>query len=384
VRVLHLIETGGPGGAERVLLAVAGSLGDGYRSVVGLARGGWLAGQVRAAGLDLVDLGGRGDLGTLGALLRLIRRRRIRVVHAHEFYMALLATAAGALTGVPAVCTVHGKHYYPDRRRRRLLYRLAARRAARVVAVSGELRAFFCGVTGVARDAVQVVYNGIDVAAYAGVRGDPSRRVGLGIPADALVVGSIGNLYAVKGHACLLRAAALLRDRGGDPHVVILGRGEQREPLLALADTLGLSSRLHLPGFREDAASYLGAMDMFALPSQSEGMPLSLLEAMAAGLPVVASAVGGVPEALEDGRTGLLVSPADPVALAAALHRLAANPALAGELGLAAQAEVRRRFSVDAMVSAYREIYRDACHRRAPAAPSNAVGPLGPERWGVH
>jgi glycosyltransferase involved in cell wall biosynthesis len=374
--VLHLIETGGPGGAERMLLTLADRLAAG-RSVIGLIRGGWLETQAAAAGIPCVRLKGPGrrDPGILAELVRVIRRERIGVVHAHEFYMSLLAAAASLLTRVPAVCTVHGKHYYPDRRRRRWLYRLAAARA-QMVAVSHELADYFCATTGVRRARVRVVHNGIDVSRYAAVPRDRGLAETLGIPRDAFVVGTLGNLYPVKGHADLVRALGLLRERCPRMHLVMLGRGEMREPLLSLAASLRVPHRLHLAGFREDAAAWLGVMDAFAMPSLSEGMPLSLLEAMAAGLPIAATRVGGVPEALEDGRTGLLVPPGDPRALAGALARIAEEPVWSRDLGRAAQRHVREHFALDAMVRQYQETY-DRTGRSARSAPAAAVGHAG-------
>jgi glycosyltransferase involved in cell wall biosynthesis len=373
--VLHLIETGGPGGAERMLLTLADRLATG-RSVIGVVRGGWLETRAGAAGLPCVRLTGPGrrDPGILVEMLRVIRRERIGVLHAHEFYMSVLATAASLVTGVPVVCTVHGKHYYPDRRRRRWLYRLTAARA-RMVAVSRDLADYFCARTGVRPGRVRVVHNGIDASHYAATSRDRGLAGTLGIPGDAFVVGTLGNLYPVKGHPDLVRALGILRERCPRMHLLVLGRGEMREPLLALAAALGVSDRLHLAGFREDAAECLGVMDAFALPSRSEGMPLSLLEAMAAGLPIVATRVGGVPEALEDGRTGLLVPPGDPEALAGALAAVAEQPARAWDLGRAAQRHVRDHFSVEAMVRQYQDMYDRP--GRAAGAPAAAVGHAG-------
>jgi glycosyltransferase involved in cell wall biosynthesis len=245
-----------------------------------------------------------------------------------------------------------------------------------MAAVSGELADYFCATTGVRRARVRVVYNGIDAPRYAAPPRDPGLAERLGIPRGAFVVGALGNLYPVKGHADLVRALGLLRERCPRMHVVLLGRGETREPLLTLAASLGVADRLHLAGFREDAAACLGVMDAFAMPSLSEGMPLSLLEAMAAALPIVATRVGGVPEAVEDGRTGLLIPPGDPPALGGALARIAEAPAWATDLGRAAQHHVREHFSLDAMVRQYQEMYDGSGPTPRPASAA-AVHPAG-------
>ena len=162
-RVLQLIETGGPGGAERMLLDLSRHLGTWYDVEVGLLKSGWLETQVVALGLPCAAIRGHGagDLGVVAGLIEVVRTRRISLMHAHEFYMAAVGAAVSRLTGIPLVVTVHGKGYYPDKRRRRLLYRLIAAQAARMVAVCRDLAEFFCRTTGTPGPRVEVVYNGM-------------------------------------------------------------------------------------------------------------------------------------------------------------------------------------------------------------------------------
>jgi glycosyltransferase involved in cell wall biosynthesis len=225
-----------------------------------------------------------------------------------------------------------------------------------IVAVAEDLAAFLTGA-GFPRGAIRVIQNGIPVPERPTWPGAPERRAEsrrrLGIPTDGPLLVAVGNLYPVKDHATLLRATA----RIDGARVAIAGRGEEEKRLRNLADELDLGNRLNLLGLRDDVGEVLATADLFVHPSLSEGLPLAILEAMAAGLPIVATRVGGVPHALDDGRAGLLVPPGDPPALEAALRALLQEPARAAELGRAAHARARSVYSLAAMTDRYLEIY---------------------------
>jgi glycosyltransferase involved in cell wall biosynthesis len=184
-------------------------------------------------------------------------------------------------------------------------------------------------------------------------------RSALGLPADGALLVAVGNLYPVKDHATLLRAAARL----DGARVAIAGRGGEEANLRRLAEELGLAPRLHLLGVRDDVERVLAAADVFVQCSRSEGLPLSLLEAMAASRPVVVTRVGGMPDAVLDGEAGCVVPPGDPAALAAAIAQLLADRDRAAALGRAARARAEAEFSVEAMLERYRALYA-----RAPSA----------------
>lgn len=363
--VLHLIETGGPGGAEHMLLGMTRHLGDSFHSTVGLLKSGWLENQVRQRNLAHVRIqgGAWGDLGCIRQLARVVNTSGIKVMHSHEFYMNVLGAAVSRLTGVPLIATIHGKNYYPDKRRRRLLYRWVASSAAAVVTVSEDLRAFFCRTTGVTPSRVTVVYNGIDTALWGPAVSDPNLRAQCSIPEEAVVVGAIGNLYPVKGHIDLVRALPLIKAECPTIHVVILGRGDERDLLEREAASLGVGDRLHLVGFQEDARRWLNIMDCFVMPSLSEGMPLSLLEAMSAQLPVVVTGVGGIPEVVTHGESGWLVPPHQPDVLAKTIIHVVSNPSLSRSIAARARTRIETRFSARAMACAYGELYRQSSNR---------------------
>ena len=359
--ILHLIETGGPGGAERIFLDLGEHLDTRYDSIIGLLKAGWLSSQAMMRGLRLVMIDARslGDLGILARLVRLIRQYEVALIHAHEFYMSGIGALASRLTGVPLVITVHGKGYYPERRRRRMIYRLAAAQAKGVVAVSQDLREFFCRTVGFPEKDVRIIYNGIQCRPFSHMMRDPLLLESAGIPTDATIIGTVGNLYLVKGHVYLIRAARIILQYHPDVHVVILGRGAEESVLRAEAKALGIDDRIHLLGYREDASRWLAAMNVFTLPSLSEGLPLSLLEAMAAGVPAVVTDVGGMPEIVRDGETGLIVPARNPEAMAKQILHLLDDSSLAATLAAAGQKEVRQRFSLDAMLEQYASLYQE-------------------------
>jgi glycosyltransferase involved in cell wall biosynthesis len=168
---------------------------------------------------------------------------------------------------------------------------------------------------------------------------------------------AVGNLYPVKGHDVLVRALGSIQS--DHPwKLAIAGRGEEEGRLRALARETGIADRVHLLGYRADVGDILAAADIFAMPSLSEGLPLALIEALFAGKAVLASAVGGIPDALEDGREGLLVSPGEPDALATALHRLLDSPGLREQLGASAQRRAEAEFTTARMTARYEAIYR--------------------------
>jgi glycosyltransferase involved in cell wall biosynthesis len=184
-------------------------------------------------------------------------------------------------------------------------------------------------------------------------------RAGFGIPPHAPVVGTVGRLSEVKRQDVLLKAFARLQLPEVAPHLIIVGDGPLKDDLQQLAVALGVEDRVHFAGYQAHPERYLGAMNVFALTSRSEGMPLAILEAGAAGIPVVASRVGGVPELIQDGMTGLMFESGNDVALAARLTELLADPALMRRMGKAALDCVRSGFDLSVMAENYQRHYVD-------------------------
>jgi len=360
-RIALALESSGPGGAENVVLRLAAGLrAAGDEPVIVTMRPGWMTERAEAEGFELWLAPQAPGLapGFIPSFARRLRRGGIECLHSHEFAMNVYGGAAARALGIPSVATIHGRNWATGSRRRGLAYRALRRVGMRIVAVSHDLAAFLAAGLPLPRDAITVVHNGIplpppgDEAERAAARRET--RAALGVPATAPLLLAVGNLYPVKDHATLLRAAATL----AGVHLAIAGRGEEEAKLRALAAELGLGPRLHLLGLRDDVPRLHGAADVFVQPSRSEGLPLAILEAMGAGLPVVATRVGGVHEAVLEGETGRLVAPGDPDALAAALRPLLEAPALRARLGRAGAERAEREFSLRAMTEAYRALYR--------------------------
>lgn len=308
------------------------------------------------------------DLITLWRLFTLFRKERPAVVHTHTSKAGALGRLAAWLAGVPVVIhTPHGHIFYGH------FGRLASRLFLRIEQILARGTTGLIALTEAERDEhlacrvgkteqFSVAPSGIDLARFreAASEGLRARPPGFDCPSEAFVIGSVGWLTEVKGHRFLIEAFAKLKPLHPNLHLVIVGSGGLRAAYLALADRLGLHGSVHLLGERQDVPECLAGMDLFVLPSLNEGMGRALIEAMAAGLPVVASRVGGVPAIVEDRRTGLLVPAGDAGALASALEELVQKPEWAKELGLAASRSIGERFSSEAMVRAIESAYDKA------------------------
>jgi len=371
VRVLHLVATLLPGGSEFSVLRLAAAP-DTTRYLVRVA---WLRGEplladeFRAAGIEVVRFGMRGkfDPGCLLRLRRYIARERIDIVHTHmdlaDFYGAL----AGRLGGARAV--VATKHAPDEFRTRRtwkrypflLLERLAYEMDDAVIVVSEGLRTFLEKVERLPRRKMVVIGHGIEATSYPATRAEARRA--LGLPAHGPLIGAVGRLSPEKGQVVLLRALPAILAAFPRAACVVAGEGPARAQLEAETRRLGIGDRVVLLGFRRDVPRVLAALDLFVQPSIYEGFGLSLLEAMAAGLPVVASRVGGIPEVVEDGRTGLLVPSQDPAALAAAIVRLLGDAEGAQRLGESAANHARERYSLSRVAERVDDLYRNILAR---------------------
>jgi glycosyltransferase involved in cell wall biosynthesis len=244
---------------------------------------------------------------------------------------------------------------------RRCLYHVANA----VFTVSAELREFYCRETGFPPERMRVIPNGVDVQRIdeASQSGRHGVREDLGIASNDFVVGTVARLDATKDTITLARAFARLPRHAGIK-LLIVGDGNERARLERFAAESGLTSAIIFTGARNDVPRLLGAMNVFALPSLSEGMPITVLEAMAARLPVVATNVGALPELVEEGATGFLVTPQQDAAMAERLMRFYADRELAEAFGVSARGKVERDFSLDLMLRRYADIYLSVLQKK--------------------
>ena len=370
LRVTHVVLSLDFGGLERVVLSLAkASRGLGQDvALLCLERTGTLAPQVEAMGVPLACVAKPPGLRweTADRVREVLRRFRPDVVHTHQMAALLYAGRAARRERVPVVHTEHANvaarraKSWARRLRTGLLWRYAGRYADRFCGVSRDVVAAAAAYGTIRRRKLAHVPNGIDTAVFAAAEADrPAARAALGIAPDAPVVGTVGRLAEVKQQGVLIRAFAQVLPAFPAARLVLVGDGPLWAELEELAGSLGLGGAVLFAGYRPNPERYLAAMDVFVLPSRAEAMPLVIPEAWAAGRPVVATRVGGIPELIEDGKTGLLVEPGDVGGLAVRLRQLLADPPLARALGRAGRESARTKYDVTAMAGAYDRTYRE-------------------------
>lgn len=364
LRVLVLIKGLGVGGAERLLERAIPYLDrqrHTYQVAYLLPWKDALVPAFERAGIPVHCLGMRrvADWGVVGRLVSLLRRERVDLVHTHLPLAGVLARLARRRGGVRWL--VYTEHNLPSRYRLLTRQLNAATYAANdaVIAVSQEVAGRVARYGRRGRPRLVTIPNAIDadeLAAQAATRETVCRE--FGFPPDARVVVHVANLVPKKGHRYLLAAARRVLDREPRARFLLVGLGPLARRLTAESRRLGLNGQVVFAGFRPDAVALMGGADLVVLPSVHEGLPLTLLEAMALGRPVVASRVGGVPEVVTSGETGVLVEPMDVDALAAQILALLGDPALRERLGEGARRQVRRRYGMAQMVAAVEDVYR--------------------------
>ncbi len=363
MKIALLLETDGPGGTETMVQDLALGLLDRGLSVVPVLpnrKVGWLHDRFEQLGLPPVEFSLRSgrDLFAPLRLARLLRELEVDVAHSHEFTMGVVGTAAARLLRIPVVITMHGGEYFAGAGRRRWALRWAVGAATAIAAVSPESARTTEEILGVSPGTVRVVPNGRRFTVGCRKRG----RAALGLGEETHVILSVGSLYPVKGHDVLIRAFARLAGSGARSDLILavagqeVGRGRE---FMALADTLGVASQVLFLGHREDVSDILAGADLFVLPSRSEGLPLALLEAMAAGKPIVASAVGGIPSVSRHQHEALLVPPDNVGALAGALHEVLSDPTGSLEMGVRARARALELYTAEAMTNRYIDLYHE-------------------------
>jgi glycosyltransferase involved in cell wall biosynthesis len=373
-RILWLTKGLGRGGAERLLVSAAKRLDRSWFELEVAYLLPWkdaLVPELQRLGVPVHCLGGSGafDMRWIPRLRRLVQRGRFNLVHTHTPYVALGARTLSTRR-LRIVHTEHNtwQHYrFPTRWANRLTYP----RNSAVIAVSHAVAASIRPVP-IARTwpSVRVIHHGAELSASCPSTPEARERarVALGLPERGLVVGTVGNFTPKKDHRTLLEATAraTLHHRGF--RLVLVGSGPLERELRDAARSLGLMDRVVFTGSRDDVAELLPAFDVFALSSRYEGLSISLLEAMAAGLPCVATSVGGVPEVVTDGEEGLLVPARDPAALGDALSILLHNPEFRNAAGARA-VQTARGFDMTRAVRRIEEVYREALQLRRESLP---------------
>jgi sugar transferase (PEP-CTERM/EpsH1 system associated) len=366
VRILHVLTYLGLGGTELAALRIIGNLDPRYfeNLVCGVRGFDAQVAKSRWPGIDVIVPSQKGGTPSISALslLKVIKDCKPDIVHSRN-WGAIESVPAAWFAKVPRV--IHSEHGYemdtltklPVRRRifRRAVYGLADA----IFTVTGELRNFHARQAWVSPDRIRVISNGVDTEAFI-PKPYLKRSIcdQMQVPSGRFVIGSLGRMVPIKNHEAILRAAETLLQNGCNIHILLVGSGPelQRHKEYVKSST-ALTGRVTFLGATEATAEALNAMDVFVLPSFSEGMSNTLLEAMACGLAVAATRVGGNPEVVEEGRSGLLFAPGNVDELADCLRRLQQDHDLRTRLGEAARRRILERFDLKRMVKEYSDLY---------------------------
>ena len=373
--VVHVIGSLNVGGAERsVINYLEAADREQFRhTVVCLAARGDLASRVEALDVPIQVIRVKMSRGPwdLMRLARWMRRQDVAVVHSHLYYGSLWGRLAGIVAGVPVmVATEHGKELWKNRFQIWLGRRLA-HRTCRIITVAEDGKKLRVEREGIPASKMTVIANGVplpDLSQHDRDRAEA--RCELGLAEDGPVIGTVGRTVEAKGYGTLLTAMEELSHRESAPTWLLVGDGPERESLLTRAAERGLADRIVAPGKRQDIARLLAAMDVFVMPSIREGLPVALLEAMAAARPCVVTDVGGMPEALAEGPCGVIVPSEDPGRLAQAIGGMLDEPARARSLGEAARRCAEQRFSNQTVARRIEGIYQDCLDRGEGGGPS--------------
>ncbi|MFQ5753426.1 MAG: glycosyltransferase [bacterium] len=366
INILHLVNGFAIGGAESKLLELVRCTDKkNYRLVVcSVGQGGPLQKEFEKLGVKVIVFRKKFsfDFSLVFKVARLIREERIDIVQTTLLYADLIGALAAKVAGVPIVISwetvSHGQNdCLRVNLRHKIAYRFAMKFVEKIVAVSDETRESIIENRGIQPSKLITIHYGVDLVRYNGANGFKKRKE-IGISDGEPVVGIVARLEEVKGHRYFIQAISQLIEGFPNMKCVLIGDGTLRKSLELQVENLNLKSNFCFLGFRKDVNSWLNAIDIFVLPSLSEGLPNVILEAMACKKPVVATAVGGIPEAIIDGVTGSLVPPQDSNALAQAIGRLLKNRKLAEEMGKKSRLRVEEKFSLQHEVSEFEKLYK--------------------------
>lgn len=379
IHVLHLIDGLTFGGAETLLRDLAaGQEKRGYRVTVGYSTPGPFVQELENKGLRLIHIPRLGlvDPFFLLRMVRLMRSDPPQVVHTHLFKSDFHGRLAARLAGVPVVIsTLHNNDVWANNFFMGRTYGATSRWADRLIAVSSEVKAFHLEKTAVPEGKVLVIENGVDVAAFDGYEKQAQAiRAEFGISPNASVLGIIGRLKPQKDLPTFLQAAVEILRARPDTRFLVVGDGPLLPELQAQAQALGLLPALVFTGMRKDVPAILASIDILVLSSLWEGLPVILLEAMAAARPVVSTAVDGIRGVALPEETALLVPTSSPSALAQACLQLIGDPQRARQMGAAGRGRVLENYSLDAMINRISALYVELLNAKGIA--TDSIHPL--------
>ncbi len=369
-RVLQVVLSLAPGGTERLVIELSKQLHAKHgMAVCCLDEPGAWASELTEIGIPVFSLerekGFSPELGR--RIAALASEQGADVLHCHHYSPFVYGAVARLWQPLRVVFTEHGRaHDGPPSWKRKFANQVFGRIPASIHAVSEDLKRHLVK-EGFAPDRIDVIYNGIDPGGRPTAAEREAARAALGCAPTELVIGAVGRLDPVKDLPTLLEAFARVTSAHATARLVLIGDGPERARLESLVHERDLGGRVSLAGYRRDVRALLPGLDLYVNSSIFEGVSLTILEAMAAGLPVVATAVGGTPEVVSDGVTGRLVPARQPMTLAHAISTLLSNQTMARSFATQGRARVEQRFSLNRMVQSYAAIYRGETARTCVA-----------------
>jgi glycosyltransferase involved in cell wall biosynthesis len=361
INILQCIATNEPGGAEVVVRDLARLFSkDGFNTTVSVAGGGWIAEELGRSNVSYEVRPYKPflDIRYMLHLIRLIRKNRIQIVHAHMSQMNLFCSLVGRLCRIPTIATIHGISNQFATKRQAAYCCIMERLASKVVLVSNHLLSLYDEAVGHPGAKRLAIYNGVDLAAFCG----KEKSIRMEEPYKIVMVGS---LLPIKDYLTMLEACKIMKAKGLRFSLKIVGDGPERKSLDGRIIDMGLEQEVEILGFRQDVSEILQSHDLYILSSTHEGFSISAIEAMATGLPVIATRCGGPEEIVVEGVTGMLVPPSDSKALAEAIQFITAHVETANAMGIAGRQRVEKEFSITKMQSCYAQLYRSLLPRHS-------------------
>ena len=360
--ILHVIDSDEPGGAEVVFVQLAAEMTRrGYRSLAVVPGAGWPAVQLQKRNVDYVTLHSKGAFNwrLIRQLVTIVKRNKIDIIQSHLLGSNVYCAIVGIITRTPVIATFHGaSDISPTERFRRIKAKVMQFGINQFVAVSGSLKEWLIESGMVPRSKTTVIHNGIDTMSFS-VEKSRQMLASLGIDENSKVVGTVGNMHAAKCYEDFVEMSRLVLDQVPNVHFVVAGNinAKIHEDLRTQAAKLGVRDQVHFMGFVDNVRLFLRGLDVFVLTSKSEGMSIATVEAMASGLPVVATRCGGPEEIIGYSQGGVLVDVGDMRTMARTVSAILDNPIMANRMGSDARKSIATSFSEAAMLRDYEVLY---------------------------
>lgn len=369
IRILHTIDTTGPGGAENVFLNLVKGLDrNKFEPVVAIRGPGWVCDELKKIGINPLFINSKGSFNFiyLRELIGIIRRNSIDIIQSHLLGSNFYCSLAGIICGVPVVSTFHGFVDINGKERfSEIKCKIINRGSEKLVFVSNMLKNFYLEKKDYSARKSVTIYNGIDCSVFKPQR-DDSIKNKLGLGPDNILVGAVGNIRPSKGYEYLLKAARLVVDKYPQFRFVVAGEGSGRffENMLIFRDKMGLEKHFIFLGFEPDISKFMNNIDIYVLSSVSEGFSISTIEAMACGVPVIATRSGGPEEIITHMVNGILVETKNPDDLSKQIIKLISDDSLKKSLVKNSIDYVKKGYSIIELINNYSNLYLSCCFNK--------------------